>query len=177
MRVTQQIIWFLAVMGRFIAFSTLGKVMCGHMKKCQMLCVARAIRPHSDPFKIGIQEMQKLLFTQEQPKAMRSGGWPSVKPTAYFSCFLMPQIQILLCKGINSFLLCLQEETAQFSAVISSTFVFFTLLLLQYLFCRWIFFFLFICNTLIVLFLYNYRNQDSLALQIINVQSIFSKVH
>lgn len=52
-------------MGRFIAISTLRKVICGHMKKCQMLCVAKAIRPHSDPLKIGTQEMQKLLFAQE----------------------------------------------------------------------------------------------------------------
>ena len=71
-------------LAKFTAFSTLRKVMCGHMKKCQMLCVARIVRPHIVPFKIGIQEMQKLLLAQEQPKAIRSGVWPGVKQTAYF---------------------------------------------------------------------------------------------
>lgn len=69
---------------KFTAFFTLRKVMCGHMQKCQMLCVARTVRSHIDPFKIGIQEMQKLLLTQELPKAIRSGVWPGVKQTAYF---------------------------------------------------------------------------------------------
>lgn len=50
--------------------------MWGHMKKCKMLCVARAIGAHSDPFRIGIQKMQKVLFALKQPTAMRSGAWP-----------------------------------------------------------------------------------------------------
>lgn len=51
---------------------------------------------------------------------------------------------------------------------------------LQYHFCRLVlrfffFFFLFNCTTLMVLFFYNYLNQESSFLQIINIQSIFFK--
>lgn len=113
----------LVAMSRFAAFSTLRKVVCGHMKKRQMLCVARTVTPHIDPFKIGIQEMQKLLLAQEQPKAMRSGGCPGVKHTAYCWSF-RPQIWILLFKAISPFLLYLQEGTAQFSTIIAEPFCF-----------------------------------------------------
>lgn len=140
----------LLAMGRFAAFSTLRKVVCGHMKKCQMLCVARTVRPHIDPFRIGIQEMQKLLLAQEQPKAMRSGGCPGAKHTAYFSWSFMPQIWTLLFKAINPFLLYLQEEIAQFSTIIAEPFCFpqptaFTASFLHFFFS--------ICSTLIVIFL------------------------
>lgn len=50
--------------------------MWGHMRKCHMLCVARAIGAHSDPFRMGIQKMQKVLLALEQPTAMRLGSWP-----------------------------------------------------------------------------------------------------
>lgn len=80
--------YFLVIIGRFIVFSTLRKVMWGHMKKYQLLCVAGAIGAHSDPFRIGIQKMQKVLFAFEQPTAMRSGAWPQCQAYSLLLNFL-----------------------------------------------------------------------------------------
>lgn len=62
--------------------------MWGHMKKYQMLCAARTIRAHSDPFRIGIQKMQKVLFALEQPTAMRSGARPQCRAYSFLLKFL-----------------------------------------------------------------------------------------
>lgn len=71
--------------------------MWGRMKKCQMLCVARAIRAHSDPFRIEIQKMQKVLFTLEQPTAMRSGAWPQCQAySLLLKCLDAPDLDLAL---------------------------------------------------------------------------------
>lgn len=71
--------------------------MRGYMKKCQRLCVARAITAHSDPFRIQIQIMQKVLFALEQPTAMRSGAWPQCQAySLLLKCLDAPYLYLAL---------------------------------------------------------------------------------